>query len=174
MDQVDMEQKILRNLRESVMEEMDFSSEISDEKLFARIDYALMRESRKRLLSIEERTRLRRRVFDSFRRLDILQELLEDESVTEIMVNGMESIYLERGGRLSRWDRTFDSEEKLMDVVQQMAARVNRVVNTSSPIVDARLSDGSRIHVVLPPAAPGRADPDDPVSFHRSRLRWSR
>ena len=91
MDQVDMEQKILRNLRESVMEEMDFSSEISDEKLFARIDYALMRESRKRLLSIEERTRLRRRVFDSFRRLDILQELLEDESVTEIMVNGMES-----------------------------------------------------------------------------------
>ena len=67
MDQVDMEQKILRNLRESVMEEMDFSSEISDEKLFARIDYALMRERRKRLLSIEERTRLRRRLFDSFR-----------------------------------------------------------------------------------------------------------
>ena len=173
MDQVDMEQKILRNLRESVMEEMDFSSEISDEKLFARIDYALMRESRKRLLSIEERTRLRRRVFDSFRRLDILQELLEDESVTEIMVNGMESIYLERGGRLSRWDRTFDSEEKLMDVVQQMAARVNRVVNTSSPIVDARLSDGSRIHVVLPPAAPDgpiltiRKFPSEPITMEQ-------
>ena len=133
------------------MEELDLSEEISDEELLARIDRVLLRQ---RFLSVGQRTFCRKQLFDSFRRLDILQELVEDPSITEIMVNGTQAVFLERDGKLLRWNRRFSSEEKLADVIQQIVSRVNRVVNTSSPIVDARLEDGSRVHAVLPPVAP--------------------
>ncbi len=133
------------------MEELDLSEEVSDEELLARIDRVLLRQ---RFLSVGQRTFCRKQLFDSFRRLDILQELVEDASITEIMVNGTQAVFLEREGKLLRWNRRFSSAEKLTDVIQQIVSRVNRVVNTSSPIVDARLEDGSRVHAVLPPVAP--------------------
>jgi len=143
-----------RELQQEVLSCLDLSEELSDRELLERIDTILIREGKRRGISLRERTGYRKKLFDSFRRLDVLQELVEDDSITEIMVNGMEAVFLERDGIVHQWNRHFSSREKLEDVIQQMVARVNRIVNTSSPIVDARLEDGSRVNVVLPPVAP--------------------
>ena len=169
--------EIERQLQEAVMAELDLSEEISDEELLARIDRVLVRQSKQRFLSVGQRAACRKRIFDSFRRLDILQELVEDPSITEIMVNGTEAVFLEREGKVRCWNRRFSSAEKLEDVIQQIVSKVNRTVNTSSPIVDARLEDGSRVHVVLPPVAPDgpiltiRKFPGDPVTMEKL-LEW--
>jgi len=143
-----------QELQQEVLSCLDLSEELSDWELLERIDTILIREGKRRGISLRERTGYRKKLFDSFRRLDVLQELVEDDSITEIMVNGMEAVFLERDGMVHQWNRHFSSREKLEDVIQQMVARVNRIVNTSSPIVDARLEDGSRVNVVLPPVAP--------------------
>lgn len=145
---------INQELHQAVMSEIDLTEDISDDELLEKIDVVLIREGKRRGMSVSERTRRRKELFDSFRRLDILQELVDDESITEIMVNGMEAIFLERAGIVSRWDKRFATSQSLENVIQQIVARVNRVVNTSSPIADARLEDGSRVNIVLPPAAP--------------------
>ena len=143
--------------------------EVPDEALLARIDEELTAYGMSRRLSIEEKIIFRKELFDSFRGMDILQKALDDESVTEIMVNGLEGIWLEKGSEIIRWDRGFDDKETLEEVIQLMAASVNRLVNTTTPIADLRLSDGSRVNIVLPPAAP-----DGPVmtirKFYRSPL----
>lgn len=92
-------------------------------------------------------------LFNAFRKLDILQELLEDEEVTEIMINGLENIFIEKEGRIRLYEKRFLSKKKLEDIAQQIAAGCNRTVNEAEPIVDARLSDGSRVNLVLPPVA---------------------
>ena len=127
---------------------------ISDEALYERIDRALTLWGRSRRLSLKEKESFRKQLFDSFRGMDILQPLLDDDSVTEIMVNGTQSIYLERGSQMQRWNRSFTEREPLDDVIQVMEASVNRLVNTASPIADLRLADGSRVNIVLPPVAP--------------------
>ena len=124
--------------------------QVSDSHLYQEIDSALL--SRKDL-ALREKLYLRSAVFDSFRRLDLLSELLDDGTVSEIMINGPKEIFVERKGRMERWQGSFQSEEQLADLIQQIVSRINRVVNTKSPIVDARLEDGSRVHVVLPPIA---------------------
>ena len=124
--------------------------QVSDSHLYQEIDSALL--SRKDL-ALREKLYLRSAVFDSFRRLDLLSELLDDGTVSEIMINGPKEIFLERKGRMERWQGSFQSEEQLADLIQQIVSRINRAVNTKSPIVDARLEDGSRVHVVLPPIA---------------------
>ena len=127
---------------------------ISDAELYERIDGVLTVWGRERRLSLKEKADYRKQLFDSFRGMDLLQPLLEDDSVTEIMVNGTQGIYIERGSEILRWDRRFTEREPLDDVIQVMAASVNRIVNTSSPIADLRLTDGSRVNIVLPPVAP--------------------
>ena len=124
--------------------------QVSDSHLYQEIDSALL--SRKDL-ALREKLYLRGAVFDSFRRLDLLSELLDDGTVSEIMINGPKEIFVERKGRMERWQGSFHSEEQLSDLIQQIVSRINRAVNTKSPIVDARLEDGSRVHVVLPPIA---------------------
>ncbi|WP_455023714.1 CpaF family protein [Oribacterium sinus] len=124
--------------------------QVSDSHLYQEIDSALL--SRKDL-ALREKLSLRSAVFDSFRRLDLLSELLDDGTVSEIMINGPKEIFVERKGRMERWQGSFQSEEQLADLIQQIVSRINRAVNTKSPIVDARLEDGSRVHVVLPPIA---------------------
>ena len=104
-------------------------------------------------LSLKDRVRIGRRIFHSIRRMDILQPLLEDDQVTDIMVNGAERIFYTCGGEMFRYDDQFESEERLEDLVQQIVGSVNRTVNEASPIVDARLGDGSRVHAVLPPVS---------------------
>lgn len=138
-------------LKERLLESIDYSRESSDEEIRELIDEMLVREAREEPLSLAERGRLRKELFHAVRKLDVLQELVDDPQVTEIMVNGREKIFIERKGREILWDKCFDSEEQLEDLIQQIVSRVNRMVNVSSPIVDARLEDGSRVHVVLPP-----------------------
>nr|WP_125142109.1 CpaF family protein [Clostridium transplantifaecale] len=127
--------------------------QVEDEELREMIDSAVLKEAEETYLTLKARLRLKKELFDSFRRLDILQELVDDPEITEIMVNGADHIFVEKGGRISRSDRTFDSAEQLEDLIQQIVSRVNRTVNLSSPIADARLEDGSRVHVVLAPVA---------------------
>lgn len=140
-------------LRGRLMEEMQDRCHMEDEELLERIDAVIREQGRKSFLPLKERIWLRGSIFDSFRRLDILQELIDDREVSEIMVNGAGNIFVERRGQVELWDRHFERQEQLEDIIQQIVSRVNRVVNVSSPIVDARLEDGSRVHVVLPPIA---------------------
>ena len=139
-----------RRLKNEILGELGENEQISDEALYARIDALLFQQDG---LSLRKKLYLRNAVYNSFRRLDLLSELLDDSSVTEIMINSYDEIFIERNGRMLRWERSFDSPEQLEELIQQIVSRINRVVNTSSPIVDARLPDGSRVHVVLPPVA---------------------
>lgn len=142
-----------RRLRRRLMEQLDGRMQVEDEELRELIDQAVLEEGDRGYLPLGERVRLKKELFDSFRRLDILQELVDDPGITEIMVNGAEHIFVERGGRISRWEKQFESPEQLEDLIQQIVSRVNRTVNLASPIADARLEDGSRVHVVLAPIA---------------------
>ena len=140
-------------LYERVMERIDLTREMEDEEL-SEIIYSVLQEfSEEEYLPLKEQIRLSRRLFHSFRKLDVLQELVEDDSITEIMINGKDHIFVERDGRIVRSDKTFLSQEKLEDVIQQIVSGTNRYVNELSPIVDARLEDGSRVNVVLKPVA---------------------
>ena len=140
-------------LHEKVLSRMDFMREPSDEELLEIIHSVLEESSKKQFIPLKEKAALGKELFNAFRKLDILQELIEDESITEIMINGAENIFIEREGQIFLSDKKFLSRGKLEDVVQQMVAECNRIVNEASPIVDARLNDGSRVNVVLPPAA---------------------
>lgn len=140
-------------LRSRIMEEMTECRNMDDGELLERIDRAIHEMGQGMYLPLKERIWLRGSLYDSFRRLDILQELIDDGTVSEIMVNGAGTIFIERKGKMELWERKFERTEQLEDIIQQIVGRVNRVVNVSSPIVDARLEDGSRVHVVLPPVA---------------------
>ena len=142
-----------RKLREAILSDMDFSRDVDDDELLDRIDSHILSDCRDSLMTTGEMQRLRKEIFHSLRKLDVLQELVDDPGVTEIMVNGPENIFIERQGQLSHMNAEFESRDKLEDVVQQIVAGCNRVVNESSPIVDARLSNGSRVNIVLPPVA---------------------
>lgn len=144
---------IRSRLRRRIMEELTESRDMDDEQLLERIDTAIRDMGQGIYLPLKERIWLRGSLYDSFRRLDILQELVDDKTVSEIMVNGAGKIFIERNGKTQAWERRFEKPEQLEDIIQQIVGRVNRVVNVSSPIVDARLEDGSRVHIVLPPVS---------------------
>lgn len=140
-------------LYERILEELDLSREIDDLQLVEVIHEMLEEKSRNSYLSLKEKSRLGKELFNAFRRLDILQELLEDEEITEIMINGTDQIFIEKGGQMFQTEKRFASRRKLEDVIQNIVAGANRAVNEASPIVDARLQDGSRVNVVLYPIA---------------------
>lgn len=142
-----------QQLHEQMLAQMDLSRESSDEELLEMIHRVLEEKSREEFIPLQEKAALGKELFNAFRKLDILQELIEDETITEIMINGTENIFIERDGNVLETDKKFLSRGKLEDVIQQMVAECNRIVNEASPIVDARLADGSRINVVLPPVA---------------------
>ena len=143
----------LAKLKDTVRERLGYGNEYSDEEVESVIADCIMASPEMRILPVADRRRIGKEVFDSLRRLDILQSFIENRDVTEIMINGHRNVFVERAGALTRLDRGFDSEEKLMDVIQQIVAGCNRTVNEASPIVDARLKDGSRVNIVLPPVA---------------------
>lgn len=166
--------EILRNnIRDEVVGALDFSKEISDSEMYELIDRVITGALKGRAVSLSERKNLRMQVFHSIRKLDVLQHLVDDPTVTEIMVNGTDNIFIEKNGTLMQSDVRFDSRQKLEDVVQQIVASCNRVVNESSPIVDARLENGSRVNVVLAPVALNgpivtiRRFPDKPITMDR-------
>lgn len=145
--------KLLKEIKILVSQDLDFKKEPSDEEIEELIAKAVFQKSREVYLSSTEKAELIQNVFNAMRRLDIIQPLLEDPNVTEIMVNGPDNIFIEKNGRVNRLELTFESREKMEDVIQSIVAKVNRSVNEASPIVDARLQDGSRVSVVLQPIA---------------------
>lgn len=146
-------EELRQRLREEVVTSFDYSEEITEEDLYRRIDQVIMQAAKESFLTLEKKEKLRRELYASIRGLDILEEILEEESITEIMINGAEDIFLEEGGKIHRWTGKFESRQKLDDIVQLIVAKANRIVNEANPIVDARLSDGSRVNVILPPVA---------------------
>lgn len=165
--------KVQNQLKSQILQELDQGTCFSDDEMYHEIEIRVLEMKQSGYISIEEKIQLVREIFNSIRRLDVLQELLEDASITEIMVNGPDHIFVEREGRLSDSGKYFQSKERLEDVIQQIVSKVNRVVNESSPIVDVRLLDGSRVNVVLPPVALDgpimtiRRFPEQPLSMER-------
>ena len=164
-------------LRQRLLDVLERSGDLTDPEILEQIDALVLAEGRQKALSLQEKEGLRKELFYSVRKLDILQELLEDDSVTEIMVNGPEQIFVERGGQIRRYEKSFVSRQRLEDVIQRIAGDCNRVVNEQNPIVDARLEDGSRVNVVLPPVALNgpiltiRRFPEEPITM-RQLIRW--
>lgn len=144
---------LYQTIRHKVYQNLDVGHDITDDELYQVIDRCIYEASREKIISIRQKEELRSRLYNSIKKLDILQELLDDDEITEIMVNGTECIFYEKQGRIKKWDRQFESEEKLADIAQRIAAMSNRMVNEASPIVDTRLNDGSRVNIVLPPVA---------------------
>lgn len=163
--------RLKKELGQKVRERMDYGRDFTDEEVEAVIDEVILELNERALYSVELRRKLKKELFDSLRRLDVLQIFVEDSSVTEIMINGTDHIFIEQAGRLKELDIGFDSLEKLQDVIQQIVAGCNRVVNEASPIVDARLSNGSRVNIVMKPIALNgpvvtiRRFPDKPITM---------
>ena len=168
-----MSRETFQSLRMLLMEKLDLARELTDEEILEEIDTLILERMRDSCLSLKEKVQLRQELFHSVRKLDVLQELIEDETVTEIMVNGPDAIFVERAGKLSRWEKTFTSGEKLEDVIQQIVGKCNRVVNESMPIVDARLENGARVNAVIRPVALNgpiltiRRFPDTPITMEK-------
>ena len=146
-------EKIQQEIQEELLRELEQGVSFSDEQMQDEIEIRVLKRGKMEYLTIEEKMELVKKIFNSVRRLDVLQELLEDQDITEIMINGPDHIFIEKGGRLLDSGKKFPSQAKLEDVIQQIVSKVNRVVNEASPIVDVRLLDGSRVNVVLPPVA---------------------
>ena len=162
-----------RRLKERLMELLETRGDAEDEEIRGMIDTLVLESSRADYLPIADRVSISRELFASVRRLDVLQDLVDDKKVTEIMVNGPDCIFVERDGRIRRWGKTFASREKLEDVIQQIAGRCNRVINEQNPIVDARLADGSRVNAVVAPIALDgpiltiRQFPEEPITMKK-------
>lgn len=172
-----MRQDFFPILKKKLTERLQEGLNIGDQEVLEQIDQLLEESGRDNCLTVRDRERLRKELFFSVRRLDLLQELLEDPRITEIMVNGYNKIFVEKDGQVERWEKQFTSREKLEDVIQQIVGRCNRVVNENFPIVDARLADGARVNVVLPPVALDgailtiRRFPERPVTMEQL-LEW--
>lgn len=172
-----MDEKKFAMLREELMERLEKHREVQDEEIYQTIDELILRTGVEFYIRLSDRVELRRELFNSVRRLDILQELIDDPSVTEIMVNGTEGIFVEREGSLKLWEKSFLSTERLEDIAQQIVGGCNRIVNESVPIVDARLANGARVNIVMPPVALNgpiitiRRFPEHPVRMEQL-VRW--
>ncbi len=148
------EKNLKQELKREIMQGFSYQHQMSDEEVAQIIDEKIRERAMVQPIKLRERLKLQKELFDSFRRLDILQELVDDPAITEIMVNGPDEVFVETGGKIGRWDKSFESKTQLLDLIQQIVSRVNRIVNTTSPIVDARIpEDDSRVHVVLEPIA---------------------
>lgn len=165
--------ELKRQLRGRVQERIDFVKDLTDDEVEEIIDGTLLEQEKMMIYPVELRRRLKKELFDSLRRLDILQVFVEDSSVTEIMINGKDHIFIEQDGKMRMLDVGFESTEKLQDVIQQIVAGCNRVVNEASPIVDARLPNGARVNIVMSPVALNgpivtiRRFPDKPITMER-------
>ena len=164
-------EEIRDRVHSAVINRIDFTREIGDTEVLDLIDEELIRFRGENDLDIASMKTLRQDLFHSIRRLDVLQDLIDRDEITEIMINGPDRIFIEKGGGLTPYQGTFSSKEKLEDVIQQIVSACNRVVNESVPIVDARLPGGARVHVVLPPIALNgpimtiRRFPDRPIGM---------
>lgn len=146
-------EEVCEEIKKRLLNRLVPEQELSDEELQCRIDEELILADKQKILSLSNRIQIRRRIFDALRGFGVLQELLEDAEVTEILVNGPEHIFYEKGGQLYPYEKGFMNHQELEDFIQMMCAINNRMVNEASPIVDSRLPDGSRVNVVLQPVS---------------------
>ena len=153
MEGKDTYQILKKKLQKDLLNILELGGEWSDEEIMDQIDELIISASKNIYLSGYRKLMMKQELFNSVRRLDLLQELVDDKEISEIMVNGSGDIFYEKYGHMYRWEKSFESNDKLEDVIQQIVAGANRQVNEASPIVDARLSDGSRVNVVLKPIA---------------------
>lgn len=166
-------EEIKNLLQKKVLDSIDLSKDSSDDEILDIIDQLLLNHSKESYINMQEKRRLRKDIFNSIRKLDILQELIEDNSITEIMINGASHIFIEQNGAIFTWNKSFESKAKLEDVVQQIVSQSNRIINEANPIVDSRLSDGSRVNIVLPPIALDgpvvtiRKFPNNPITIEK-------
>ena len=171
--QVKKEREMIQSLQKKIMEDLDFGEELSDEQLKELISKYLLDKEENYTFTLMQRKQIGKEIFDSLRKLDILQDLIEDDEITEIMVNGPENIFIEKKGKIYKTGLKFESGEKLIKVINQIVSGCNRAVNESSPIVDARLKNGARVNVVLDPIALNgpiltiRRFPDKPITMNR-------
>lgn len=142
-----------KKMQKELMEQLDFNQNLEDDEIYELIEKEVLTYSRQTYLSITEKRALKQELFNAFRKLDVLSAFLEDEDISEIMINGCNHIFIEKKGRIKQAEQVFSSEERLRNVIQQIVSSCNRMVNETVPIVDARLEDGSRVNVVLPPVA---------------------
>lgn len=162
---------VIQEVKGIVRDSVDLTKDTNDDEVLDLITSTVFEKSRKQYISVKDKQIIVNTVFNSMRKLDVLQPIIEDKSVTEIMVNGFDSIFIEKNGHTLQLQQGFESQRRLEDVIQSIVAKVNRVVNESSPIVDARLPDGSRVNVVLPPIALNgpiltiRKFPEKPISM---------
>lgn len=140
-----------RDVYRTVMDGMDFNKDLSDKEIIELIDEVIVSESKEKAIEIAERGRLKKDLFYAIRKLDVLQQFIDNPDITEIMVNGKDHIFIEKDGILTETGVSLNSEEKLNNLITQIVSKCNRRVNESSPIVDARLEDGSRVNVVMSP-----------------------
>ncbi len=140
-------------LQDRLFSRLGGQGNITDDEIKSLIEEEILERSRQVYMTVDDKRQLKKELFDVFRRLDILSGFLEDEDVSEIMINGYRHIFIEKKGKLYKAEETFSSEERLRSVIQQIVSSCNRIVNETNPIVDARLSDGSRVNVCLPPVA---------------------
>lgn len=162
----------INSIRNNLINKFDLTRNLSDEEIYSFIDNEIIETSRQQFISLTDKERLRYILFNSIRGYVVLQELLDDQNITEIMINGPDDIFIERNGLLEKSEIHFSSPEKLQDIIQQIVSEANRRVNEASPIADARLYDGSRVNIVLNPVALNgpavtiRKFPDTPLSMN--------
>ena len=167
------EKEMVQNLQKKIMEDLDFGEELSDEQLKELISKYLLEKEKNYTFTLLQRKQIGKEIFDSLRKLDILQDLIDDDRITEIMVNGPETIFIEKNGSVYKTNLKFESREKLIQVINQIVSGCNRTVNESNPIVDARLKSGARVNVVLNPVALNgpiltiRRFPDKPITMDK-------
>ncbi|MCC8044037.1 MAG: CpaF family protein [Clostridiales bacterium] len=172
-----MDEHRFSSMRKKLLDNLEGCREIQDEEIYQNIDDLILESGMEYYIRLSDKTDLRQELFNSVRKLDILQELIDDDTVTEIMVNGTEGIFVERNGRLARWNKCFYTRERLEDIAQQIVGKCNRIVNESVPIVDARLDNGARVNIVMPPVALNgpiitiRRFPDKPILMEQL-VRW--
>ena len=142
------------DIKKQLIDELSDSIGLDEKEILVEIDNKIdMIEQNDRPFKLIDKIKLRKSIYDSLKNYDILTELLDDKSVGEIMINAYDEIFIDKNGKYQKWDKTFESKDQLDNIIQQIVGKINRIVNVSNPIVDARLADGSRVHIVLPPIA---------------------
>lgn len=148
----DLEQRLVSELKQYVTENLPLSK-ISDEELEERIEDIVEQRLAGQYCSIKQRLSIVRQIYSSIRGFGLLDSIISDDTITEVMINGPEHIFIEQNGRLFKLDKQFESQRRLEDVIQRIVGLAGREVNQANPICDTRLPDGSRVNVVLPPIA---------------------
>lgn len=146
------EEELVLQLKNYVFANFNLN-ELSDEELEEKISALVQQSLSNKLVSLDEKVKLINQIYSSIRGFGILDVIMNDDDITEVMINGPDNIFIEKGGKLQRMQEHFESERRLEDVIQRIVGLAGREVNQANPIVDTRLPDGSRVNVVLPPIA---------------------